>query len=416
MTSNLTVQLREWRERTESIDATLRAEADHNEQLRHLSPATMDALRGIDAFGICTPVDLGGSDLHPVAQLETVAAVSAADPASGWNLMNGCQESAWLATRLPEETARRIFDPGASAWRFPVTAGGLAPEGEARAVDGGWIVNGRYAWASGIHTADYVLAQSFIADLEREPGRPRPTVTVAARREEVVIEDSWHTLGMRGTGSAHYRFDNLYVVRQQMKLEHLELPPLRGSGFVTRPNPIFLVPAMYATGLGIARRALEEFARHASAGHRRAYRGPIAERERVQHDIGEAQAMLDAIEGYGRHLCQQLDDTPIDSLEQAVKLGDHARSAYRWCNQTTERIVKIVHDHMGGADVFESSTIQRLLRDIQTSAQHVMPGDSAYVRLGRHRLGLGLEVRSPPAWNLSRLERVRYDGDNAIVL
>lgn len=388
--STLADQRREWRERTESIDAIVRSEADHNDRLRHLSPTTMEALHGIDAFGICTPVDLGGSDLHPVAQLETVAAVSAADPSTGWNLMNGCQESAWLATRLPDETAARLFRPGDRDWRFPVTAGGLAPEGEARPVEGGWVVNARSAWASGIHTADYVLIQSFIAEEEPEAGAPRSTVTVAARREEIVIEDTWHTLGMRGTGSAHYRFDELFVP-DEMKLVNLELPPIRGSGFVTRPNPIFLVPAMYATGLGIARRALEEFAIHAPTGRRRAYRGSVGERERVQHDIGEAQAMLEAIEGYGRNLCEQLHDTPIDTVEQAVKLGDRARSAYRWCNQTTERIVKIVHDHMGGADVFESSMIQRLLRDIQTSSQHVMPGDSAYVRLGRHRLGL--EVR-----------------------
>ena len=387
MSFSLDKQRREWRERTESIDAIVRAEADHNDRLRHLSPATIEALHGIDAFGICTPIELGGSDLHPVAQLETVAAVSASDPSTGWNLMNGCQESAWLATRLPDETTRRIFDPNRSDWRFPIAAGGLAPEGEARPVEGGWIMNARSAWASGIHTADYVLIQSFLTGDEPEPGHPRPTVTVAARREDVVIEDTWHTLGMRGTGSAHYRFDDLFVPHE-MKLENLELPPLRGEGFVTRPNPIFLVPAMYATSVGIARRALEEFATHAPSGHRRAYRGSIAERERVQHDIGEAQAMLDAIEGYGRDLCQQLHDTPIDSPEQAVKLGDRARSAYRWCNQTTERIVKTVHDHMGGADVFESSIVQRLLRDIQTSSQHVMPGDSAYVRLGRHRLGL----------------------------
>ena len=390
MVSDLTDQLREWRDRTASIDATLRAEADHNEQLRHLSPATMEALRSIDAFGICTPTDLGGSDLHPVAQLDVVAAVSAADPSAGWNLMNGCQESAWLATRLPEETARRIFDRGANSWRFPVTAGGLAPEGEARPVGGGWIVNGRYAWASGIHTADYVLAQSFVAGVEPEAGQPRPTVTVAARREDVVIEDTWHTLGMRGTGSAHYRFDDLFVPHE-MKLEGLELSPLRGSGFVTRPNPIFLVPAMYGTSVGIARRALEEFASHAPTQYRRAQRSPIAERELVQHDIGQAQAMLDAMEGYGHRLCELLNDTPIESVEQAVELGDRARAAYRWCNQTTEEIVRIVHSHAGGADVFEDSMIQRLLRDIQTSAQHVMPGDSAYIRLGKHRLGLKVQ-------------------------
>jgi len=104
--------------------------------------------------------------------------------------------------------------------------------------------------------------------------------------------------------------------------------------------------------------------------------------------IPTAQEMLDAIEGYGYRLCELLHDTPIESTEEAVKLGDQARAAYRWCNQTTERIVQIVHAHMGGADVFESSMIQRLLRDIQTSSQHVMPGDSAFVRLGRHRLGI----------------------------
>lgn len=387
MLSALADQLREWRERTESINSVLRAEADHNEQLRHLSDATMDALREIDAFGICTPEVLGGSDLHPVAQLEVVAAVSCADPAAGWNLMNGCQESAWLATRLPDETAQRIFDPSQSDWRFPVAAGGLAPVGEARPVEGGWIVNARSAWASGIHTCDYVLIHSYVATDEPGLASERPRVTVAAPREQVEIEDSWHTLGMRGTGSAHYRFDDLFVPHE-MELVNLELPPLRGDGFVTRPNPIFLVPAMYATSVGIARRALEEFALHAPTGRRRAYAGSVAERERVQHDIGEAQAMLDALEGYGRNLCEQLHEKPPESTKQAVELGDHARSAYRWCNQTTERIVKTIHDHMGGADVFERSMVQRLLRDIQTSSQHVMPGDSAYVRLGRHRLGL----------------------------
>lgn len=390
MVSNLDTQRSEWRERTESIDATLRAEADHSEQLRHLSPATMDALRGIQAFGICTPVDLGGSDLHPLTQFETVAAVSTSASPAGWNLMNGCQESAWLATRLPENTAYRIFDPEVTARHFPVGAGGLAPAGVAEQVDGGWLVNMRSSFASGIHTADYAVAQSFIAGVEPEPGQPRPTVTLAAPREDAVIEDTWHTLGLRGTGSAHYRFDNLFVP-DAMRLENLDRPPLRGEGFVTRPNPIFLVPAMYATSVGIARRALEEFATHAPTRNRQAYRTPIADRERVQHDIGQAQAMLEAIEGYGHRLSELCHDTPIDTPEAALKLCDRARSAYRWCNQTTERIVQIVHEHMGGADVYETSMIQRLLRDIQTSSQHVMPGDSAYVRLGRHRLGL--EVR-----------------------
>jgi len=390
MTSELSEERREWRERTESIDSILRGEADLSEQLRHLSPLTMEALRSIEAFGICTPVDLGGSDLHPLTQFETIAAVSTSAASAGWNLMNGCQESAWLATRLPEETAYRIFDPEVTAQHFPVGAGGLAPAGEARQVDGGWIVNTRSTFASGIHTADYVLAQSFIADIEPEPGQPRPTVTLAAPGGDVVIEDTWHTLGLRGTGSAHYRFDDLFVP-DEMRLENLDRPPLRGEGFVTRPNPIFLVPAMYATSVGIARRALEEFALHAPTRNRQAYRSLIAERERVQHDIGQAQAMLEAIEGYGHRLSELLHDTPIDTPEAAIKLCDRARSAYRWCNQTAERIVQIAHEHMGGADVYESSMIQRLLRDIQTSSQHVMPGDSAYVRLGRHRLGL--EVR-----------------------
>lgn len=196
-------QRADWRERIAAIGDALRAESKTNEELRQLSPATEAALRRVDAFTLCSPVELGGANAHPALQTQVIADITAHDTAAGWCALIGAHESAWLASHLPDSAVERIFAHADQRW--PVTCGSIAPEGVAEPVEGGWIVNGRWGWASGIHHSDYVLGQCRIPSREPEPGKPPPLVTVAAPKSDVVVEDTWHTLGMRGTGSTHYR-------------------------------------------------------------------------------------------------------------------------------------------------------------------------------------------------------------------
>ena len=381
-------QRAEWGERIDGIGETLRAESEANEELRQLSPATEAALRRVDAFQLCSPIELGGVNAHPVLQTQVIADITSHDTAAGWCALIGAHESAWLASRLPDSAAERVFADADQRW--PVTAGSIAPDGEAEPVEGGWLVNGRWGWASGIHHSDYVLAQCRIPSREPEPGKPPPLVTVAAPRSDVVLEDTWHTMGMRGTGSTHYRFDDVFVP-EEMCLAGFERPALRGDGWLQRPTVSFLTAAGYGFPLGVAKRAVEEIVTLANAHTRTGQRAVIAEQQHFQADLGRCVAQVEVMEGFAAHFFDELLNAPLRSLEDAVRMDDRARSALRWAHQTAEQVVRTVHEHAGGPAVYSNNVLARLLRDIQTVSQHVIQTQSAYIRRGRHELGL--EVR-----------------------
>jgi alkylation response protein AidB-like acyl-CoA dehydrogenase len=85
-----------------------------------------------------------------------------------------------------------------------VAAGVWAPRGTARTVDGGVVVSGRWAFCSGITHADMMFAGCLIDD-QRVPS------VVALRNEDLQILDTWHSLGLRGTGSHDSVADEVLV-------------------------------------------------------------------------------------------------------------------------------------------------------------------------------------------------------------
>jgi alkylation response protein AidB-like acyl-CoA dehydrogenase len=64
-------------------------------------------------------------------------------------------------------------------------AGMNAPRGQAEPVDGGYRVNGRWAFGSGIHHAEWVIAAPFVSG---QPGIEGVRVVVLPRRAS---SDSW---------------------------------------------------------------------------------------------------------------------------------------------------------------------------------------------------------------------------------
>ena len=385
MTTTLSDQRAEWRERIAAIGDTLRGESEANEELRQLSPATEAALRSVDAFSLCSPVELGGVDAHPVLQMQVASDITSHDSSAGWCTLIGAHESAWVASRLPDSAVERIFADADSRW--PVTCGSIAPEGTAEQFEGGWMVNGRWGWASGIHHSDYVLAQCRIPAQEPEPGEPPPLVTVAAPKSDVVVEDTWHTLGMRGTGSTHYRYDNVFVP-DEMCLAGFERPPLRGGEWLRRPTITFLTAAGYGFPLGVAKRAIEEITGQATAHTRTGQRASISEQQHFQGDLGRCVAQLEIMEGFGHHFFEEQLTAPVRSVEDAVRMDDRARAVLRWAHQAAEDIVRTAHEHAGGPAAYSENVLARLLRDIQTVSQHVIQTQSAYIRRGQHQLGI----------------------------
>lgn len=115
-------------------------------------------------------------------------------------------------------------------------------------------------------------------------------------RADVQVLDTWHTRGMRGTGS------NSVVVDEVLVPEHLTVSPFAPSRI---DRPLYRIPAftIASTGsapivVGIAQAALDEVV--AMAPTKRTENGQVlAERPHAHARIGAAQTSLDA----ARHCC-----------------------------------------------------------------------------------------------------------------
>src|SRR5215467_4672475 len=174
--------------------------AASSEQDRRLNQQTVDAMKAAHLYRMCKPRAIGGLEADPVTALRVFEEVARQHTAAGWNLqisVAGYSFAAWL----PEEGASELMtDPDARI------AGAFAPPGKAIPADGGYTVTGRWGFGSGGHHADWFLGGCFIFDpgndepRKYERGQPIQIMTVFPAAD-VSIPDSWHTLGMRGTGS-----------------------------------------------------------------------------------------------------------------------------------------------------------------------------------------------------------------------
>ena len=370
-----------WAGVVEAIAPILRAEADENERLRRLSPAVVAALREAGVMTIASPREVGGANLHPVIQMEVFAGLARHDAAAGWCAMISAQQTAWLGSRLPEAALGGVFG---GAW--PVAAGSVVPGGSAAPEPGGWRIDGRWGWGSGIDHADWVIANAPLAG-DPPGGGPPEFVVVALPAAEVEIEDSWRPLGMRGTGSAHYRVEGKFVPSNR-RLAPFDAPVLRGGGWLSQPSITFLCAGAIAMRLGIAERALEEIERIAASRVRVGQRSPLAEREAFQRGLGAAAAEVAAVRGHGARLLSELSELPPSADPAATVERDAAsRAAAAWAQEVAERATRFAHRAAGGDAVQEGHPLERLVRDAQTMSAHVIVSEAAYERLGRQRLG-----------------------------
>jgi alkylation response protein AidB-like acyl-CoA dehydrogenase len=104
------------------------------------------------------PRELGGDEADPVTQVEVLEALARVDASASWVVGNLALGSAYVRAFLPAGSAQRIFAKG-----VPPMAGMNAPRGQAEPVDGGYRVNGHWAFGSGIHHAEWVFAAPFVS-------------------------------------------------------------------------------------------------------------------------------------------------------------------------------------------------------------------------------------------------------------
>jgi alkylation response protein AidB-like acyl-CoA dehydrogenase len=124
---------------------------------------------------------------------------------------------------------------------------------------GGWRITGQCPFGSGCHNAQWLAMPAIEMDgdhpkLDASSGQPT-ILGVLFPRSQATLLDTWHTLGMRGTGSTDYVVADLFVpdrfVAQVAPLKH-PAPGFGGPLFGMWPWTVILGEATVSVGVAAA--------------------------------------------------------------------------------------------------------------------------------------------------------------------
>jgi indole-3-acetate monooxygenase len=361
------------------ISAIARGLASEIDSGRRLPDALVTALRDSGLLRAGAPVEVGDLELAPGLALRCAEEIARGDASAGW-CVSIAITSSLLAAYLPPGGRTELFGDGQAT-----AAGVWAPNGTARAVAGGVVVSGRWAFCSGITHADVLFAGCMV---ERDPSeaaeRPRPRV-VALRKTDLEILDTWHTLGLRGTGSHDAVADEVFVP-EQFVFSLLDGP------VVNRPLyrfPVFgfFALSIGAAALGNARAAIDELVGLAVAKVGQGSTRTLAERGPTQRLVAAADASLRAARALYYETIEAAWQAAQQDAPVPVTLRNDLRLAATHAVRVSAEVVRSMYDLGGGTAIYDNSPLQRRFRDAHTATAHFQVNEASRELPGRILLG-----------------------------
>ena len=374
-------------ERARVLAPNFAARAAAAEEARQIPSESVRDMLDAGFARILLPTQRGGYGLGFDTWFDVTRELSKADASHGW-CAGLIIHHAHLIAQYSEAAQNTLWSETID---IPVAAS-FAPSTQVTPVDGGYRISGKGSpFASGVDHSTWLM----LGGMTQEPQPEWKLFLVSARDCKII--DTWHTAGMRGTGSKTVVTDNVFVP-DSMVLSLAELRDGKTPGGALYSNVIFHTPFFYyapisfaAPMLGAVQGAYEYF-----RDWTKTRKGPdgsaIAAKTPVQIQMARAAADIDAAELLLRRAVH-VTDTPEayspDLLARSVR--DFAR-----VSEMTVSAIDALIALSGTAGYATSHPIQRAWRDIHFMSMHISVNtEMNFTHYGRMQLGLGRDVNRP---------------------
>lgn len=326
---------------------------------------------------------LGGLEVPPAVAAQVYEALAQGDAACGWVAFIGATTGLALA-RMTDDASRELF-----AAPETLITGVFAASGNAVKVEGGFRVNGRWQWGSGSPNADWIGGGCMLTEagtlLTSSSGVPRNHM-LFFKPADVHSLDTWHTSGLRGTGSTDFEVRDLFV------------PERHASGYLVKDvpdRPLFRFPqfallahGVAAVAMGIARASIEELIRIAAGKKRYGTSVTLANRAHAQVEVALAEARLRSARAFFYETIDAAWSLALEGKPASLIMRRDLRLSTTHAMQTSTQVVDAMYTLAGGGAVYETSPLQRHLRDVHVATQHIMVSSNTLETIGQLLLGI----------------------------
>jgi 3-hydroxy-9,10-secoandrosta-1,3,5(10)-triene-9,17-dione monooxygenase len=374
--------------RARDLAPVLRERAARTEELRRLPDETIADLFAAGLFAAYRPARYGGAEVPFRGLIELGALLASGCASTSW-VYNNIVSHNWMLGYWPPQAQDEVWGADPQAL---IGSGLVMAQGSVAKVEGGWRLAGRWPFSSGIDPVQWVMLGSRFEGVGG--GAPEPHLFLVPRAACRII-DTWHVMGLAGTGSKDVAVEDWFVP------DHCAVPTAVGRGgphpgSMVNPGPLYRLPwlAVFSfvtagTSLGIAQGAVKDFAA-AVRGRIATYSGKTpVELATVQLRLAEAAALVDAAETVMLKDCDEAmaiaaAGAEVDLLDRARWRRDGAYAA-----QLAAEAVDIVFAGTGGGAIHDAHPLQRALRDVHAANGHIgVSWDLNGAIYGRVALGL----------------------------
>ena len=360
--------------RARELVPLLAQNADKTEQGRRLTEETVSALEDAGLFKVTRPRRFGGYESDIRTLVDVTREVARGDGSAAWvlGILNGgnvfmggfnkqAQDDVWGA------------DPEA---RIAISG---TPAGEAVAVEGGYRITGRWAWASGVHQAQW--SGVGVPVPPKAEGDPPNAGLFLIPLSEASIDDTWHVVGMRGTGSNTVVAEDLFVPDHHIAWPLLQLQGIFDTEFEDEPlyrSTLSGFAALSIAGplLGMAQAALELVLEKAPkrsitySGYQTQVEAPS-----VQFAVAEAAMHLDTAHLLVHRAAADVDQAAYDGLAAGYHVKARTRATVTQAIAHCRQAIGLLVTAHGASTFAEINPLQRIWRDAETASRHGLFND-----------------------------------------
>jgi 3-hydroxy-9,10-secoandrosta-1,3,5(10)-triene-9,17-dione monooxygenase len=357
--------------RARDIAPALRERAQAAEDARVLIRENEQLLHEAGLFRFHQPKAFGGMELPFVAIVDITAEIARGCPSTAWNVGNlGCHH--WILGYYAPETQHEVWNANPDA----LIASSIAlAAGRARAVDGGFIVSGRWPFSSGVDNSDWNM---LAATIYGEDGKtPVDSRLCLVPKSDYQIIDTWDAMGMSATGSKDVAATEIFVPERRA----LALTQCRGGfthpGAALNKGALFGIPIVAASShplapaaIGAAEGAYEMFL--ASMAKRAGtYTGAkVADFQAVQIKVARGRCLIDSARDLLRQSAIALQDHAargaVPELSEKLRMRAHSAFAVGQAREAVETLWSCY----GAQGLYTRDPMQRHLRDAIAINQH----------------------------------------------
>ncbi|MGV9857860.1 3-hydroxy-9,10-secoandrosta-1,3,5(10)-triene-9,17-dione monooxygenase oxygenase subunit [Gordonia sp. NPDC003425] len=361
--------------------------AQYTEDLRRIPDENVELLRDAGFFKLMQPAQWGGYQTDPVTFYEAVRRIATACGSTGWVAgIIGIHN--WHLALFDQQAQEDVWGSDASVR----VSSSYAPMGMGQVVDGGYLVNGSWAWSSGCDIADW----TFVGGPVIKDGKPVDFVSFLIPRSDYTIKDVWNVVGLRGTGSNTLEVKDVFVPTHRM-LSYRTMGMGQAPGLERNTAPVYKMPwgTIHPTTIstpivGMAYGAYAAHVEHQGKRVRAAYAGEKAKDDpyakvRIAHAASDIDAAWRQLSGN----LQSEYDLIVAGEEIPMELRLAARRDQVRATGRAIEAIDLLFENSGATALENGTPIQRFWRDAHAGRVHAANDpERAYVAFGNGEFGL----------------------------